>query len=57
MIRRPSVRMMRQPPAYVPSESISAQTILTQTGMGSPSSSTPPMTRAITTMPIVFWAS
>ena len=36
MILRPSVRMMRQPPAYVPSDSITAQAILTQTGIGSP---------------------
>ena len=35
MILRPRVRMMRQPPAYVPRDSISAQTSLTQTGIGS----------------------
>lgn len=36
MIFRPSVRMMRQPPAYVPADSITAQAIFTHTGIGSP---------------------
>ena len=36
MIFRPSVRMIRHPPAYVPSDSITAQAILTHTGIGSP---------------------
>ncbi len=57
MMRRPSVRMIRQPPAYVPSDSVIAQASLTHSGIASSLPCTSPMTRAITTMPMVFCAS
>lgn len=49
--------MIRQPPAYVPSDSINALATFTHSGIGAPACSTSAMTSAITTMPIVFWAS
>lgn len=48
--------MIRQPPAYVPRDSISAQTTFTQIGMPDPVVE-PWMVSAISTMPIAFWAS
>ena len=57
MIRRPRVRMMRQPPAYVPSDSIAAHANFTQTGIAVARSSPSAMTSASTTTPIVFCAS
>src|SRR4051812_38043783 len=42
MIRRPRVRMIRQPPEYVPSEIALAAQITTHSGSRSPSSAYPP---------------
>src|SRR5659263_716845 len=56
MILRPSVRMMRQPPEYVPSEIAEAAQSLTQSGMSVPVWK-PPATSASTMTPMVFCAS
>ena len=57
MMRRPRVRMMRQPPAQVPAEMAAAAEKITQNGSGSPSATYPPASRARKITPIVFWAS
>src|SRR5689334_2253105 len=43
MIRRPSVRMMRQPPEYVPSEMAAAAARMTHCGIGSSAARKPPV--------------
>ena len=56
MILRPSVRMMRQPPAYVPAEMAAAAASLTHNGI-SPGVAHPTAASAMTMTPIVFCAS
>lgn len=53
----PMVRMMRQPPRYVPSAMARPALTMTQTGGLEPGERTPPVTRARVMMPIVFCAS
>src|SRR3954471_14494150 len=57
MMRLPIVRMMRQPPTYVPAAIALAALTTTQVGMESVGCRFPFATRARKTMPIVFWAS
>ncbi len=57
MIRRPRVRMMRQPPDQVPSEMAVAAATITQSGRLSSELTYPPVSRARKITPIVFWAS
>ena len=54
--RWPIVRMIRQPPAAVPSEIAVAARRMTQSGM-SAFGITPAVSSASVMMPIVFWAS
>ena len=57
---RPTVLMIRQPPAAVPSAMAAAHAATTQNGMGKdpPTGTTnPPATRAMVMRPMVFWAS
>ena len=57
-MRVPIVRMMRQPPEYVPSAIADAAEMITQVGgSGLGPSSVPCATSASVMMPIVFWAS
>ncbi|SCD72050.1 hypothetical protein GA0115246_105105 [Streptomyces sp. SolWspMP-sol7th] len=53
----PIVRMMRQPPRYVPSAIAHPAERITHTGGLAPGLSTSPVTRASVMMPIVFCAS
>jgi hypothetical protein len=57
MIRVPIVRMMRQPPAYVPSAIAEAAETTTHVGTSSVARASPLATRARKMIPIVFWAS
>ena len=56
-MRWPRVRMIRHPPARVPTEMAPALARTTQVGRSSPLAAYPPTTRARKTTPIVFWAS
>ena len=55
-MRRPSVRMIRQPPEYVPADSAPADSRITHHGTAKPWWK-PPTTSASTITPIVFCAS
>src|SRR5688500_13391994 len=57
MIRRPRVRMIRQPPDQVPREIAAAAEKITQSGRSSPWETYPPVSSARKMTPIVFWAS
>ena len=57
MIRLPIVRMIRQPPTYVPSAIAVAADTITQFGTSSLGETFPLAIRARKMMPIVFWAS
>ena len=53
----PMVRMIRQPPEYVPSAMAKAQAVMTQTRGPEPAAGGRAEIRARVMMPIVFWAS
>src|SRR5215471_11898691 len=53
----PRVRMIRQPPVYVPSEIASAQQMITQSGVLAVAAMVPLATSANVNTPIVFCAS
>ena len=56
-MRRPSVRMIRQPPEYVPIEIAAADARITQVGMPACESRCPETTSVSAMTPIVFCAS
>ena len=56
-IRRPSVRMIRQPPEYVPSEIAPAADRITHSGIPPFGARCPDTVRASAITPIVFCAS
>ena len=57
LTRRPSVRMIRQPPMYVPSPIANAADRTTQNGGGEPGARMPAVIRVNVITPMVFCAS